>query len=60
MSGYVVVVENPYFAKTGPAGTFRISGVPPGRYRLRCWHEQLPARERQIEVSEDDIVKVIF
>ncbi len=50
MSAYIVVLKNPYFARTAADGTYRIDGVPAGRHRLRCWHEQLPEQSRAMEV----------
>lgn len=54
MEAYVLVVETPYFAKTGADGRAQVRNLPPGRYRLRLWHPlqkaQLPARE--IDVAE--------
>ncbi len=38
-SGFVHVVEHPYIAVTGPDGTFRIEGIPPGEHAVRVWHE---------------------
>lgn len=58
MSGYVVVLRNPYFARPGPDGTYRIVGVPAGRHRIRCWHEKLPAQEREIDVPSEGTVNV--
>lgn len=60
MSAYIVVVKNPFFAKSGPDGTYRIEGVPAGRHRLRCWHERLPAQERIVQVPETGVVTVNF
>jgi Carboxypeptidase regulatory-like domain len=34
MLGYIYVVDNPYYAITGPDGLFRITDVPPGTYTL--------------------------
>ena len=39
MSGYVLVLPNPYFAVTKKDGVFELSNVPPGKYVLLCWHE---------------------
>lgn len=36
MLGYVVVVDTPWFAKTGPDGTATLE-APPGRYTLGLW-----------------------
>lgn len=60
MSAYIVVVKTPFFAQSGSDGVYRIEGVPPGRYRLRCWHERLPVQERLVEVPETGTVTVDF
>jgi plastocyanin len=56
MSAVVVVVASPYFAAAGKSGEFSIPGVPPGRYTLRVWSENvlpedLRALSREIEVN---------
>ena len=43
MSAYVVAVPTQYYAQPGPDGRFTIANVPPGRYRLRAWHERAAA-----------------
>lgn len=60
MSAYIVVLKNPYFARTGSEGRFRLADVPVGRHRLRCWHERLLAQEQEIEVPAEGTVEVIF
>lgn len=40
MSALVVVRDNPFFAKAAKDGSFRISGVPAGDYRIRAFHER--------------------
>lgn len=42
MIGWVVVVETPYHARSNTAGVARLADVPPGDYRLRVWHPDLP------------------
>jgi hypothetical protein len=44
----VLVLENPYFAPTDGDGNYKISNVPPGKYKLKAWHERLPADEKEI------------
>ena len=60
MSGYIVVLKNPYFFRTGPAGAYRIPGVPAGQHRLRLWHERLAAQELMVQVPETGSVTVDF
>lgn len=38
MEAYVLVVDSPWFAKTGADGRAVIQNVPSGQYRLRLWH----------------------
>ena len=42
MAAWVVVVDTPYFAQGGASGRARLADVPPGSYRLRVWHPDLP------------------
>jgi plastocyanin len=44
MEAYVLVVESPYFGKTGADGQVRIANLPAGRYRLQLWHPLQKAR----------------
>ena len=60
MSAFIVVVKNPYFAQPDADGSFRIAGVPPGRHRLRCWHERFAVQERTVQVPESGFVTVDF
>jgi plastocyanin len=56
----VLVLENPYFACTDENGRYAITNVPPGIYKLKAWHERLPADEREIIVPTNGEVKVDF
>lgn len=51
MEGFVVVLDNPYFAVTDEAGKFRIEGVPPGTYALTTWSEKLAPGTAQVVVT---------
>ena len=52
MEAYVLVVESPYFGKTGPDGQVRIANLPAGRYRLQLWH---PLQKARVPAAEIDI-----
>ncbi|MFJ2993511.1 methylamine utilization protein [Pandoraea sp. NPDC087047] len=41
MIAYVVVVDTPYFAKTGANGHGELPRLPAGRYRIAVWHPRL-------------------
>lgn len=40
MSAVIVVLATPYYAVSGPDGTYQIENVPPGDYRLTVFHER--------------------
>lgn len=50
MQAWVRVLDNPYFAVTGPDGRFTLHGLPPGTYTLKAWHEQLGVKEMQVTI----------
>lgn len=39
MTGYIRAVAHPYHALTDAKGVAELTEVPPGTYKLRCWHE---------------------
>jgi plastocyanin len=51
MRGWVDVLPTSAFAVTDEAGSYAISGVPPGKYTLRLWHERLGEKEQPVEVT---------
>jgi plastocyanin len=60
MSSYVGVVPHPFFAVTGAAGSFEITGLPPGEYTLSAKHEVFGAQKTTITVSEGGTVEASF
>jgi plastocyanin len=56
----VLVMENPYFAMTDADGHYTITNVPPGTYKLKAWHERLPADEYEITVPATGVVTTNF
>jgi len=53
MEAHVLVVDTPWFAKTGADGVARIQRAPAGAYQLRLWHprQKSAAAPQRIEVS---------
>lgn len=61
MSCIVLVLENKYFAKADEkTGGYTMKDVPPGKYKLKAWHERLPMQEQEITVTEKGVVKADF
>jgi hypothetical protein len=50
-TAYLAVFDHPYFAVSAPNGTFRIDGVPPGKYRVKIWHERAKTAEQVVDVG---------
>jgi hypothetical protein len=41
MHGHIMVFDHPYFAVTGPDGSFEIKGVPAGTHNFVVWQEKV-------------------
>ena len=57
MFAYVGVLEHPFYAVTGKDGTFKISGLPNGKYTIEAYHPKThranPGVTQEITVSGD-------
>jgi plastocyanin len=61
MSCVILVLENPYFAKSDAKGHYTIANVPPGHYTVVAWQERLPNDTREIVVPESgDLAGINF
>ena len=58
MRAFIWVTETGFAAATDAGGRFRLPGVPPGRYRLRVWHEVLGERALPLAVSPGEDVRL--
>lgn len=56
----VLVLENPYFAATDAKNRYTIRDIPAGTYKLKAWHERLPAQVKEVSVPESGELKVDF
>jgi hypothetical protein len=60
MNCVVLVLENPFFTVADERGRYSIRDVPGGTYRLKAWHERLPAQVKEVTVPADGNVEVEF
>ncbi len=51
MSGWIVVVDQPYYAVTDIDGNFSLEDIPPGVYTLSCWQERLGEQTAPVTVE---------
>lgn len=60
MQAYAVIAKNPYYAISENGGTFKLDGVPPGRYHLMVWSKSLGESEQEIVVETGKPTKADF
>lgn len=60
MLAYVLVLQNPYFAKVNNDGSFSITNVPEGKYTLKLWNERYKAGDRQVDVKANATSTIEF
>jgi plastocyanin len=60
MEGYIVVLQNTFFAVTGKDGHYAIDGVPAGAYTLAAWHAKAKAQSRPVTVEAGKPATVDF
>jgi plastocyanin len=60
MEGFVLVLQNPYFATTDATGQFKIEGVPPGTYQVTVWHPKLKGQPKPVTVEAGKATTVDF
>ncbi|MGE5245695.1 MAG: plastocyanin/azurin family copper-binding protein [Betaproteobacteria bacterium] len=60
MEGFIVVLQNPYFAVTARDGKYEIKDVPPGSYQLGVWHEKGKAAPKPVVVDASKPAVVDF
>lgn len=50
MSGSILVFDHPYFSVTDKNGEFKVTDIPPGTYKVKIWHEEIPVREKEVTI----------
>jgi plastocyanin len=51
MKAFVDVTDHPYHTVTDIDGAYEIRDIPPGRYTMHVWHEELGTREQTVTIA---------
>ncbi len=51
MRAYIFVADHPYGAVTNATGDFEIKDLPPGKYKVRIWHEGFKEVTKDVEIA---------
>ena len=60
MRAYINVMSHPYFAVSGPDGTFEIKKLPPGEYTIAAVHEKFGEQTIKVKVGPKETAKAAF
>jgi plastocyanin len=60
MTGYIGVLEHPFFTVSDADGRFSIPQLPPGTYTIEAWHERLGTQTQQITVGAKESKTIDF
>ncbi len=60
MHGFVFVAKNPYYALVAEDGTYTISDIPAGKYKVKAWHGTLGEQKGKANVAAGGTETVDF
>ena len=60
MHGFVFVAKNPYYAVVAEDGTYTISDIPAGKYKVKAWHGTLGEKKGKATVTSGGTASVDF
>ena len=60
MRCYIIVQQHPYYEVTDANGLFALTDVPPGKYKLKIWHETLGEQKQDVTVRAGEETRVEF
>lgn len=58
MSGFILVLDNPYFTVPDATGRYSLKDVPPGEYRLVAWHERIRPVTTAVRIESGSATRV--
>jgi plastocyanin len=51
MRGWLLALPTTRYAVSGEDGTYRIADLPPGKHKLKIWHERFGERDAEVEIA---------
>lgn len=60
MRAVVLVLDTPHFVTTDSSGSFRLSGLPEGRYTLKVWLDTKTTLSKVVDLQEGVVARVNF
>ncbi|MBI1823252.1 MAG: hypothetical protein HYR80_03950 [Nitrospirae bacterium] len=58
MTGDILVFDHPYFAVTDDAGFYKISDIPPGKYKIKFWQNGLAVKEKELTIAPNEKINL--
>ena len=58
MSAYVWVTDHPYAVVSRDGGSYEIPDIPPGKYKVKFWHETLGEQVQEVKVDKGKVNKL--
>lgn len=60
MFAYIAVVPHPFFATTREDGSYKISGLAPGKYAIEIWHHKGGSQTQEVTVGAGETKQADF
>lgn len=60
MRALILVLDTPHFVITNHDGSFRLTGLPVGRYTLKAWVDSKTTKEQAVELKDDSRLRIDF
>lgn len=60
MGCHIGVFKHPFFGVTGKDGTFKLLGMPAGKYTIEAWHEKFGSLTAEVEVGAGETAYLDF